>query len=77
MGDTTSSTLRSDNEGMDQYLRKLQFVQNMENPHFGSIEVFRMKEPPYEYIMDYKKTFMEGDNRFLKYINCMNQLAKT
>lgn len=27
--------------------------------------------------MDYKKTFVEGDNRFSKYINSMNELAKT
>lgn len=49
----------------------------MEDPTFGTIEVYRLKEPPYEYIMDYKKTFMEGDNRYIKYINYMNQLGKT
>jgi len=27
--------------------------------------------------MDYKKTFIEGDNRYIKYINYMNQLSKT
>ena len=27
--------------------------------------------------MDYKKTFIEGDNRYIKYINSMNELAKT
>lgn len=27
--------------------------------------------------MDYKKTFVEGDNRYIKYINSMNELAKT
>jgi len=36
-----------------------------------------MKEPPYEYIMNYKKTFMEGDDRLVKYMSRMNQLSKT
>jgi hypothetical protein len=48
----------------------------MEDPLFDTVQVFRLKEPPYEYIMDYKKTFIEGDNRFTKYINYMNELSK-
>jgi hypothetical protein len=55
----------------------LQFVQNIEDGHFGPIEIYRLKEPPYEYIMDYKKTFIEGDNRYVKYMASMNELSKT
>lgn len=49
----------------------------MEDEQFGSIEVYRLKEPPYEYIMDYKRTFIEGDVRYVKYMESMRELAKT
>lgn len=76
MGEAISTTMSLNNDQMDGYLQKLQFVQNIKDPNFGPIEVFRLKQPPYEYIMDYKKTFIEGDNRYIKFIHCMNQLAK-
>lgn len=47
---------------------KLQFVQCIEDHHFGNISIYRFKEPPYEYIMDYQKTFIEGDTRVTSYI---------
>lgn len=32
---------------MEKYMEKLHFVQNMEDHTFGTVEVFRLKEPPY------------------------------
>ncbi len=46
MGDTISTT-SSNNNLMDKYLEKLQYVQTIQDNHFGSIEIFRLKEPPY------------------------------
>lgn len=45
-------------------MKKLQFVQKVDDPNFGDIEIYRLNEPPYEYIMDYKRMFLEGDNRY-------------
>lgn len=55
---------------------KLQFVQKSEDPHFGPVEIFRFKEPPYEYIMDYTKTFMEGDYRYSSYVAYLEKLKE-
>ena len=46
---------------------RLQFVQDMEDANFGNIAIFRFKQPPYEYIMDYQRTLIEGDIRLRSY----------
>lgn len=55
---------------------KLQFVQRTDDPLFGTIDIFRFKEPPYEYIMDFQKTFIEGDVRYQPYSNFIQCLRE-
>jgi hypothetical protein len=72
MGDNLS-VIQDKNQN---YVESLHFVQLMEDLYFGSIDVYRLKNPPYEYIMDYKKTFMEGDDvKLNKYISLMAKLG--
>lgn len=70
MGDNVSV------EEKKNFEEKLQFVQKTEDPHFGPVEIFRFKEPPYEYIMDYAKTFMEGDYRYSAYTSYLSKLQE-
>lgn len=48
----------------------------MENTHFGAIDIFRLQEPPYEYIMLYEKKFIPGDPRFSKYRQSINSIQQ-
>lgn len=57
-------------------LEKLQFVQVLDDDHFGTVEVFRSREPPYEYIMNYQKTFLQRDATFTSYLQLMQQLRE-
>lgn len=70
MGDNVSVEERKNFE------EKLQFVQKAEDQHFGLIDIFRFKQPPYEYIMDYQKTFIEGDARYEVYANFLSELKQ-
>lgn len=45
------------------YLDLLTFVQNTTDPNFGPIDIYRTQEAPYEYVMDFKKNFIEDDAR--------------
>ena len=70
MGDNVSVEDQTDFE------EKLQFVQNIDDSNFGNVAVFRFKEPPYEYIMDHQKTFIEGDVRMHSYYSEIEKLRK-
>jgi len=56
------------------YPSTLQLVQSTQDEHFGPIDIYRTKEAPYEYVMDFKKNFIEDSERPTKYLNLMNQL---
>lgn len=43
MGDTISTTIQSNSDKMEQYLDKLHYVQTIDDIHFGSIEIYRLK----------------------------------
>ncbi len=70
MGDNVSV------EEKNMFQEKLQFVQNIEDHNFGSISIYRFKQPPYEYIMDNKKTFIEADTRVNSYIQEMKKIKQ-
>ncbi len=70
MGDNVSVEER---KGFEE---KLHFVQKVEDQYFGPIEIYRFKQSPYEYIMDYQKTFIEGDNRYDAYAIFLEKLKE-
>lgn len=42
-------------------LERLQFVNSLDDEHFGRIDILKYKEPPYEYIMKYTRVFRDMD----------------
>jgi hypothetical protein len=38
-------------------------VESNNDRNFGPIDIFRTKEPPYEYVMDFKKNFIEDNQK--------------
>jgi hypothetical protein len=51
-------------ESKETLLDRLQFIQTAQDEHFGRVEIFKFKEPPYEYMMKYTKMFREHDDQF-------------
>lgn len=56
------------------YTEFLTFIETTEDPNFGPIDIYRTKDAPYEYIMDFKKNFVEENERMNRYLRLMNQL---
>ena len=56
------------------YSACLMAVEQQDSPHFGPIDIFRTKEPPYEYVMDFKKSFVEDNERMERYLRLANQI---
>lgn len=67
MGDTTS--IESEN-----IMDKIEFFQHSEDSFFGKIDIYKFKEPPYEYVIDYKKNYVDNKQRISKDEALMNQL---
>lgn len=40
------------------YSNSLTLVETVDDQHFGAIDIYRTKEAPYDYIMDFKKNFI-------------------
>lgn len=70
MGNETSK------EGSQDFLSRLTYVQLADDDNFAGFEVFRSKEPPYEYIMNYQKTFLTKDAAFQNYMQMLRQLRE-
>jgi hypothetical protein len=49
-------------------------VESSNDCNFGPIDIFRTREPPYEYVMDFKKNFIEDNTKMGKYVQLMNQV---
>lgn len=62
MGDTSSI------QHKENLIDKLMFVEQANDPRFGNMDIFRVQEPPYEYLMLFEKTFSNGDNRYDQYV---------
>ena len=48
-------------ENPGDWLGKLKPHQELQDPVFGPVEILRCTEPPYEYIMKYKRSFCAKD----------------
>lgn len=46
----------------------------MEDPNLGPIDIFRCNTTPYDYLLDYKKQFVENDERVKKYLQLTSQI---
>lgn len=66
-------TIASDLNGST-FANKLTYIENVNDKRFGSIDIYRTKEAPFEYILDYKKTFIEDAGRLAKYLGVVNKL---
>lgn len=53
---------------------KLQLVNNTTHPLFGKIDIYHLTEPPYEYLMDYRKNYINDKQRMNKDLALINQL---
>ena len=67
MGDNISTA----NKSMED---KLQLVNNTKHPLFGRIDIYHLLEPPYEYLMDYRKNYINDKQRMNKDLALINQL---
>jgi len=54
------------------FVSSLTLVESTNDKYFGPVDIYRTKEPPYEYLMDYKKTFIEDKTKMNNYIHYMN-----
>jgi hypothetical protein len=45
------------------FLTQVSFIETAQDRHFGAIDIYRTKDAPYEYIMDFKKSFVEESER--------------
>jgi len=70
MGETVSAVDTND------FASGLSLIERVEDKHFGPIDIYRMKEPHYEYIMDFKKNFIEDNDRMNRYISQMREIKK-
>jgi hypothetical protein len=61
-------------EDNSSYLSTLTFIEASDDKNFGHIDIFRTREPPYEYVMDFKKNFIEDNDRMGKYMRLVQQL---
>lgn len=55
-------------------LDRIDIVQEREDPFFGKIEIFRLKESPYEYLFDYKKNYVNDAARMSRDNDLMQKL---
>lgn len=56
MGETTSSVEVP-------LTQKIKQVNRLEDPLFGKITIYHFTEPPYEYLMEHKKTYVNDKQR--------------
>ena len=56
------------------FLTQLTFIETCQDKHFGAIDLYRTKESPYEYVMDFKKTFIEENERVARHLRVVGQL---
>lgn len=68
MGDTFSSDKDRD------FLDKIEFFETAEDRNFDKLDIYRLRDPPYEYILDHKKNYIGDNERTNQYISLMNQL---
>ena len=48
------------------FASQLAFIDTANDKFFGPIDIYRTKDSPYQYIMDYKKYYLEDDERLNK-----------
>lgn len=56
------------------YANTLTLVETTDDKHFGPIDIYRTKEAPYEYVMDFKKNFIEDNERLSRYLRLISEL---
>lgn len=56
------------------YSANLTLIDSTEDGNFGQIGIYRTRDPPYEYVMDFKKNFVEENDRMGRYLRMMKQL---
>lgn len=66
MGDTHSV------ENINTYSSTLTLVESIDDQHFGPIDIYRTREAPYDYIMDFKKNFIEDNERLSRYLRLIS-----
>ena len=57
MGDTTSSTTETP------ITDRIKKINQLDDPLFGRITIYHFTEPPYEYLMEHKKTYVNDKQR--------------
>lgn len=55
-------------------LDKIELFQQLEDPFFGKTDIYRFKEPPYEYLMDHKKNYIDDMSKLNRQLTQINQL---
>lgn len=68
MGETIST------ESQSSYQSSITLIESSEDRNFGHIDIYRTKEAPYEYVMDFKKNFIEDNDRMNRYMRLVNQI---
>lgn len=52
----------------------LTLIETTEDRNFGVIDIYRTIEAPYEYVMDFKKNFIEDNERVSRCLRLLGQL---
>jgi hypothetical protein len=56
------------------FLERIEFFSLIDDPSFGKTEVYRSKQPPYQYIVDSKRSYVDDRTRMEKHMGLMNRL---
>ena len=57
-------------------LDRVELFDVREDYFFGKINIFRLKEPPYEYLFDYRKNYVNEPHRMNKDLELMQRVKK-
>ena len=68
MGETASTARGSIGD-------KIERVNKVNDPFFGKVELFHYTEPPYEYLMAFKKNYINDKQRMAKDLSLLKQVA--
>ena len=58
----------------ERFFERISFIQELNDENFGHIEIWRSKEMPFEYLMNYKRTFLDKDQNYMDYVQLIHSL---
>ena len=61
MGSSPLTANNSSPQEEQKLIDKIVYIENCTVPHIGHTQIYRFKEPPYDYLIKHVKSFNEGN----------------